>query len=133
MASEGEGAVRLRVPPKKYWPIGMKTDWISAHPDRLLTHEAKWLSIKPAAWFHDAGYFLGYIIHRDLSGPELRCLAPRPNDRRSNAQRKAIDAQFYAHLRELGVDRWYAWVMYRTVRLAGGRSYWLQYEHWSRA
>lgn len=126
--------MRPQIPPQRSWPVGFATDWVSGfHPDRVLARDGAWLDIRPAAFHHDVQYFLGYIYHPDIKPAHLRKLRPRPNSKRSHAQRRAIDKLFYAHLRQLGVDRWYAWLMYRAVRRLGGRHYWFQHTHWSEA
>lgn len=120
-----------KIPPSHFWPIGFATDYVSMHADFVYSRQASKVSIRPAGWWHDLGYYLGAIVHPDMPGDRLRMLRRRPNWKRSERQRKAIDVQFYAHLRQIGVDRWYAWLMYQAVRRLGGRRYWLPDAHWS--
>lgn len=96
----------LTIPLKTHWPVGFRSNYITAFPDFAVYISWRKLRIgkidgRPIGWWHDLGYWRGMIVHPDIKLSELRKLQPLPNAQRSEVKRRAIDLQLYAHARQL--------------------------------
>lgn len=114
----------FKLPAKTLWPVGFTTDFVSFFPDAIPNRSGGMTSIRWSGFWHDLGYWHGRAVHDRTPRERLRRLRPKSNSRRSELHRRSVDRQFYANLRNQGVDRWLAWLMYRVVRRLGRRRYW---------
>jgi hypothetical protein len=123
----------VRIPLEAYWPVGFTTDYVTFFPDKPLLFLPKktwkvwkWLTpvdLKPAAWWHDVQYYLGYKVNRDEGSLWLGQATPIGNESRSENHRRAIDEVFRKDCIYLGVHPATAEAMSWAVRVFGRDNY----------
>lgn len=134
---------QLRIPPNEYWPAGFETNFVSGFFDApRLWAPGRWpwqwfrtrhIDLKPASWWHDLRYFLGFFVRSDIAWDKLSELVPLENAKRNDTQRAVIDHEMRKDFIAAGMAPPTASLAQEIVMSLGNSNfYWATPKNWER-